>query len=50
MKHKIKKVDWLIYRLFKWRWDRIFLENPAMFNAFIMLASEKATDIDKNVK
>ena len=27
---KIGKLDWIVYRLFFWRWNKILMENPSM--------------------
>ena len=27
----VSKFDWLIYKLFYWRWNRIFVENPELW-------------------
>jgi len=33
MKNKIGRLDWMIYRIFRWRWNPIFLRNADVANA-----------------
>lgn len=33
---KIGRLDWFVYRLFFWRWNRILLERPDMAKRFGM--------------
>jgi hypothetical protein len=34
MSIKPNRLDWLIYKIFWWRWNRIFRENPQMREFF----------------
>lgn len=36
---KINKIDWWIYKLFYWRWNKIFKTKPDMLNWFIQYMS-----------
>lgn len=28
-------IDWIVYRLFRWRWNRLFNTNPKLRRAFV---------------
>lgn len=37
MKNRPNKLDWLIYSIFRWWWNPIFIERPEMAKGFIKL-------------
>jgi hypothetical protein len=32
MKHRPNKLDWLIYRIFRWWWNPILVKKPSLVN------------------
>lgn len=37
-------LDWIVYRLFLWRWNPIFQDNPEMLQAFIQYMQQWRKD------
>lgn len=44
---RITKLDWWVYKLFYWRWNKILKENPAMLNWFIQYMGNYQKSINK---
>ena len=45
---RIKKIDWLIYKLFYWRWNKIFEARPKMFDCYLQYMIEYKESIKKS--
>lgn len=44
----ISTFDWLVYRFFRWRWNPIFAENPAMLKEFAASINQYQREQEKS--
>ncbi len=44
---KIPKFDLLVYRLFRWRWNPIFMQHPELARVFAKEINEKLNEYEQ---